>query len=92
MAVVTRDSRSAVDGRERDFVSAEYVRVLLVEARERRERSRSLRVCSVLSLGRLGVSIPTLLARCSCGWMDVLPVCCVGLTLVFLPCAPGEDL
>lgn len=57
MAFVTRDSSSAGVGMERASMRDSYVRGLMVGARERRERRRSLRVWSWLSSGRLGVAI-----------------------------------
>lgn len=56
MAVVTRDSSSAGVEMDRASIREAYVRGLRVGARDRRDRRRSLRVCSWLSAGRLGVA------------------------------------
>lgn len=56
MAVVTRDSSSAGVGMERASMRDWYVRGLMVGARERRDKRRSLRICSGLRGGRLGVA------------------------------------
>ena len=57
MAFVTRDSSSAGVGMERASMRDSYVRGLMVGARERRERRRSLRIWSWLSSGRFGVAV-----------------------------------
>jgi hypothetical protein len=56
MAFVTRDSSSAGAEIERASMRVLYVRGLSVAESERSERRRSLRACSALRLGRLGVA------------------------------------
>lgn len=56
IAVVTRDSNSEGFEMERVLISVSYVTGLTVAARLRRDKRRSLTVCSWLRAGRFGVA------------------------------------
>ena len=57
MAVVTRDSSSVEVAMSSADINDWYVSGRTVVVKVRRERSRSLSVCSALSWGRFGVSM-----------------------------------